>query len=236
MWECSHHLDVSRTHPQSMAARSKRRWSGWLDRGFNSLPCTRRSRSAAVGSTRPLEKGSRSTVRPDRSVSSRCAYWSGRRRWRRSSSTARRAPTCEAWRSISVGRSGQARISPTWSAFDRGRSRLCEAWTLTELAALVEEGRDVLEASWPWIALHPDSALADEAAIPRRGWSASDGPRPCGGRGQAGFAGHAACARLRCRGRWLGVVGATRSGRSGGRSRSAHERRLAGGIGRAARG
>jgi tRNA pseudouridine55 synthase len=46
-----------------------------------------------------------------------------------------------------------------------GPYALCEAWTLAELAALVDEGREALEANWPSIALHPDSAIAHEEAI-----------------------------------------------------------------------
>jgi tRNA pseudouridine55 synthase len=46
-----------------------------------------------------------------------------------------------------------------------GPFALCEAWTIPEIAALVEEGRDALEASWPWIALHPDSALGHLPAV-----------------------------------------------------------------------
>jgi tRNA pseudouridine55 synthase len=46
-----------------------------------------------------------------------------------------------------------------------GPYALCEAWTLEELAAVADEGRDVLEASWPWLAVHPDSAVGAEPAI-----------------------------------------------------------------------
>ena len=41
-----------------------------------------------------------------------------------------------------------------------GPFRLCEAWSLDELAALPD-----LRAAWPHIAVHPDAALADWPAL-----------------------------------------------------------------------
>ena len=41
-----------------------------------------------------------------------------------------------------------------------GPFRLCEAWSLDELAALPD-----LRAAWPWVAVHPDAALADWPAL-----------------------------------------------------------------------
>lgn len=41
-----------------------------------------------------------------------------------------------------------------------GPFRLCEAWSLDELAAWPD-----LRAAWPWIAVHPDAALADWPAL-----------------------------------------------------------------------
>ncbi len=41
-----------------------------------------------------------------------------------------------------------------------GPFRLCEAWSLDELAAVPD-----LPAAWPWIAVHPDAALADWPAL-----------------------------------------------------------------------
>ncbi|MCA1724362.1 MAG: tRNA pseudouridine(55) synthase TruB, partial [Thermomicrobia bacterium] len=41
-----------------------------------------------------------------------------------------------------------------------GPFRLCEAWSLDELAALPD-----LRAAWPQVAVHPDAALADWPAL-----------------------------------------------------------------------
>jgi tRNA pseudouridine55 synthase len=41
-----------------------------------------------------------------------------------------------------------------------GPFRLCEAWSLDELAAVPDLG-----AAWPWVAVHPDAALADWPAL-----------------------------------------------------------------------
>lgn len=41
-----------------------------------------------------------------------------------------------------------------------GPFRLCEAWSLDELAAVPD-----LRAAWPWVAVHPDAALADWPAL-----------------------------------------------------------------------
>jgi tRNA pseudouridine55 synthase len=41
-----------------------------------------------------------------------------------------------------------------------GPFRLCEAWSLDELAAVPD-----LRAAWPWLAVHPDAALADWPAL-----------------------------------------------------------------------
>jgi len=50
-----------------------------------------------------------------------------------------------------------------------GPFRLCEAWSLDELAALPD-----LHAAWPQIAVHPDAALADWPALLLDEWAARD--------------------------------------------------------------
>jgi tRNA pseudouridine55 synthase len=46
-----------------------------------------------------------------------------------------------------------------------GPFTLCGAWTLSELAAVVDELGDDLWAAWPEIATHPDVALLDRPAV-----------------------------------------------------------------------
>jgi len=50
-----------------------------------------------------------------------------------------------------------------------GPFRLCEAWSLEELAALPD-----LHAAWPQVALHPDAALVDWPALLLDDWAARD--------------------------------------------------------------
>ncbi len=50
-----------------------------------------------------------------------------------------------------------------------GPFRLCEAWSLEELAALPD-----LHAAWPQVALHPDAALMDWPALLLDDWAARD--------------------------------------------------------------
>lgn len=89
-----------------------------------------------------------------------------------------------------------------------GPFRLCEAWSLDELAAVPD-----IRAAWPWVAVHPDAALADWPALLLDGTAArewSQGKGIADGGARDGIAVRAYDAAGDWRGVGLGAGGAWR--------------------------
>jgi hypothetical protein len=42
---------------------------------------------------------------------------------------------------------------------------MCQAWTVAELAGMIEDAGSELASLWPAIALHPDTAIGDRPAL-----------------------------------------------------------------------